>query len=54
MIKKVCTAFLIVIFYILQTTIFNKLQLASVSPNLLIILTFATGFIRGKIGRAHV
>ena len=48
MIKKVCTAFLIVIFYILQTTIFNKLQLASVSPNLLIILTFATGFIRGK------
>ncbi len=48
MLRKIITTFLIIAFYILQSTLFNSLSLASVSPNLLIILTFSIGFMRGK------
>lgn len=48
MLRKVIFGFLIFIFYLLQCTLFNALSLASVSPNLLIILTFAVGFMRGR------
>ena len=48
MIRKLVLTISIILFYILQCTLFQKLSLASVSPNLLLILTFAAGFMRGK------
>ncbi|MDE7430759.1 MAG: rod shape-determining protein MreD [Lachnospiraceae bacterium] len=48
MLRKFVLAISIIVFYILQCTIFKSLALASVSPNLLLILTFAAGFMRGK------
>lgn len=43
----VCTIIIIVCF-LLETTIFQKLALASIVPNLLIIITASFGFMRGK------
>ncbi len=48
MLRKMVVGFAIIFFYLLQCTLFNKLALASVSPNLMIILVFAAGFLRGK------
>lgn len=48
MLRKISTCILIFVFYILQCTLFNELSLASVSPNLMIIITFAIGFMRGR------
>lgn len=48
MLRKFLLTITIVLFYILQCTLFKALALASVSPNLLLILTFAAGFMRGK------
>lgn len=48
MLRKFVLGISIILFYVLQCTIFKTLALASVSPNLLIILTFAAGFLRGK------
>ncbi len=48
MLRKIVTAISIFVFYVLQCTLFKSLSLASVTPNLLLILTFATGFMRGK------
>ena len=48
MLRKFVLTITILIFYLLQTTLFKALSLASVAPNLLIILTFAAGFMRGK------
>lgn len=39
---------LVFIFYLLQCTLFKKISLASVSPNLLLILTFCAGFMGGR------
>lgn len=47
MLRGFITCIMIILFYILQCTVFNSLSLASVSPNLMIILTFAIGFMRG-------
>ena len=41
-------ALLIIICFILQNTIFQTLALASISPNLLVILTSSIGLMRGK------
>ena len=41
------TVVCVLICYLLQCTVFSKLALASIKPNLLIILTAAFGFIRG-------
>ena len=46
--RKVIIAVLIIVTFILQTTIFQTLAVASVAPNLLLILTVTFGFIRGK------
>ncbi|XCP83807.1 rod shape-determining protein MreD [Roseburia hominis] len=43
----VCAA-VILVCYLLETTIFSHLVLASVKPNLLIVVTSAYGFMRGK------
>lgn len=48
MLRKFILGVSIVVFYLLQCTLFKYLSLASVSPNLLLILTFAAGFMRGK------
>lgn len=46
--KWLLTIFMLVIFYVLQTTLFKHLMLANVVPNLLIILTVSNGYIRGN------
>ncbi|HIU75213.1 MAG TPA: rod shape-determining protein MreD [Candidatus Pelethocola excrementipullorum] len=46
--KKVVIAILIIVTFIMQTTIFQTLAVASVAPNLLLILTVTFGFMRGK------
>ena len=46
--RKVIIAVLIIVTFILQTTIFQTLAVASVAPNLLLILTVTFGFMRGK------
>ena len=39
---------LILITFILQSTVFQSLSIASIAPNLLLILTVSFGFMRGK------
>lgn len=39
---------LVALCFILQCTLFQKLSLASISPNLLIVVTSSFGFMRGK------
>ncbi|MBU9728236.1 rod shape-determining protein MreD [Diplocloster modestus] len=39
---------LIIVCYVLQCTLFQSLALASISPNLLIVVTSSFGFMRGK------
>lgn len=47
--KRIFTiAFLILICFLLQTTVFQMLALADVVPNLLLILTTAFGYMRGE------
>ena len=46
--RKIVLAVLILVTFILQTTIFQTLSIASISPNLLLILTVSFGFMRGK------
>ena len=46
--RKIVLFILIWAFFILQTTVFRFLQIASTSPNLLLILTVSFGFMEGK------
>jgi rod shape-determining protein MreD len=47
--KRIFTVFLlIVVCFLLQTTLFQLLSLAAVAPNLLLILTVAFGYMRGE------
>lgn len=46
--RKVTVFIIITICYLLQTTLFSALSFASISPNLLIIVVSAFGFMRGK------
>lgn len=46
--QKLLTALLIVVCFILQCTVLKGLALASISPNLLLIVTSSLGFIRGE------
>ena len=46
--RKIVTGCLIFFCFLLQTTIFQTLALASSAPNLMIILTASFGFMRGK------
>ena len=41
------TAIVLFVFYLLQCTLFPRLTLASVKPNLMLILTASCGFMRG-------
>lgn len=46
--RKIIVIFTIIICYLLQSTVFQTLSFASISPNLLIIITSSFGFMRGK------
>ena len=46
--KIVIIALTIVVAYLLQTAVFSNLALANVTPNILIIVTSAFGFMRGR------
>ena len=46
--RKITLAVLLLAVFILQGTIFQTLSIASISPNLLLILTVSFGFMRGK------
>lgn len=48
MLRKLVLAGLALFTFLLQTTVFQNLAIASVAPNLLLILTVAFGFLRGK------
>lgn len=46
--RKVTVSIIIIICFLLQTTLFQALSFASISPDLLIIVVSAFGFMRGK------
>lgn len=46
--RKIVTLIMIVICFILQSTVFQTLSIGSISPNLLLILTVSIGFLCGK------
>lgn len=46
--KVIATIFLIVICFLLQTTLFQEIQLANVAPNLLLIITISFGYTNGR------
>lgn len=46
--RKVVTALVIIVSFILQCTVFQSLSLAGISPNLLLIVTSSLGFMRGE------
>lgn len=46
--RNVVTALLIIIFFVLQSTLFHALSFGRIVPNLMIILTATYGFMRGK------
>ena len=48
MLRKITVAGLIIICFLLQSTVFRSLSFAGIVPNLLIILTSSFGFMRGE------
>lgn len=46
--RKIIVIITVIICFILQSTVFQALSFASISPNLLIIVTSSFGFMRGK------
>lgn len=46
--RKLILAVLILLTFILQSTVFQTIAIASIAPNLLLILTVSFGFMRGK------
>lgn len=46
--RKITVALIIIVCFVLQCTLFKALSIASISPNLLIIVTSSFGFMRGK------
>ena len=46
--RKITVFFIITICFLLQCTMFQALSIASISPNLLIVVTSAFGFMRGR------
>ena len=50
--RKLVLAAMVLVTFLLQTTVFSNWTVASVAPNLLLILTVSFGFLRGKKGGA--
>ena len=46
--RKIFVAIVIIVCFLLQTTVFKEMAFASISPNLLIVVVSAFGFMRGK------
>jgi len=46
--RKLVVFFIIIICFFLQSTVFQALAFASISPNLLIVVTSSFGFMRGR------
>ncbi|MCP1101694.1 rod shape-determining protein MreD [Aequitasia blattaphilus] len=46
--RKIITGIIIVLCFLLQTTVFDALSFSHIKPNLLIIVTASFGFMRGK------
>ena len=46
--RKIISFIIIIVCFLLQSTVFSKLTFASVKPNLMVIVTSAFGFMRGK------
>ena len=46
--RKVITFFIILISFLLQSTLFVKLKFGAVSPNLMLVVTSSFGFMRGR------
>ena len=46
--RKITVVLIVIICFLLQSTLFKALSIASISPNLLIIVTASFGFMRGK------
>ena len=46
--RKIITACIIIVCFLLQCTIFEKLSFGHIKPNLMIIVTSSFGFMRGK------
>lgn len=46
--RKLVVFFIIIISFLLQSTVFEALAFASISPNLLLVVTSSFGFMRGR------
>ncbi len=46
--RKIAVFFIIVVCFLLQSTLFQTLSFASISPNLLIVVVSSFGFMRGR------
>lgn len=46
--RKIITAIIIIVCFLLQSTLFKALSFAAISPNLLIVVVASFGFMRGK------
>lgn len=46
--RKIIVILIVILCFVLQSTLFKTLSIASISPNLLIIVTSSFGFMRGK------
>ncbi|MCI8853164.1 MAG: rod shape-determining protein MreD, partial [Lachnospiraceae bacterium] len=46
--RKLMVLLLIIVCFVLQNTVFQALALASVSPNLLLVVTASLGLMRGE------
>lgn len=47
--RKISVAIIIIVCFLLQSTVFNALAFANIVPNLLIVVTASFGFMRGKM-----
>ena len=46
--RKIVVGLIILISFLLQSTVFHTLSIGSISPNLMVIITSSFGFMRGK------
>ena len=46
--RKVITGLIVLVCFLLESTVFHKLTFANISPNLMIIVVSSFGFMRGK------
>ncbi len=46
--RKISVAIIIIVCFLLQSTVFRALEFANIAPNLLIVVTASFGFMRGK------